>query len=159
MDESTVVAFVEKNAERMMREFGLPHWRIRWKASVLAPDVRGEVTIDASREQAYIEVDPAQTPDEDSLVKTIEHELIHCAVAPFDAFMEFAREWIPEGPARESARKVWVEAMERAVRNVERMAWGLRHAVGKTAGVGTIADDIPNNGDPKPDLISRHPHT
>jgi hypothetical protein len=130
----------------MMREFGLPHWRIRCKTTVLEPDVYAEVRIDPAREQACIEVDPAQVRDEESLVKTMEHELIHCVVAPFDAFADAAREWIPEGPARESARRVWNDAMERAVRNVERMAYSVRHAKSNAVDSGL-------------DLISRHPHT
>jgi hypothetical protein len=53
-------------------------------------------------------------------------------------------QWIPDGPARDSFRKVWTYAMEQAIRNVERMAWGLRHAGEKTADVKTSVDPIGN---------------
>jgi hypothetical protein len=126
MDESMVVAFLERDAARLQAEFGLPHWRITTRVKALVDGTRAQVETDAPYERATIEFDPAQFKDDETLKSCYEHELIHCVLAPFDLGMFAAKEWIPDGPARESFDRAWRYAEEQAVRNVERLVFKLR---------------------------------
>ncbi len=121
MDESRVDAWVRDNLAAVMAALGLPHWRIRVVLDANEPNVRGRVEIEAPYERAAVILDPPQIADVPALRGVLQHELIHCILAPYDLFLFAAMEYVPEGPAREAMRRVWNYACEAAARNVERL--------------------------------------
>ncbi len=125
MDQSAVKRLVERDLETLMRAFGVPHWSIRVCYGPIdgADDgcmAQGHCHRLIDYESATITLDPANLDDEDEVLKTLRHELMHVVLSPFDLL----RSWMLTGPKDadyERALTIANHATEIGVKNLSRM--------------------------------------
>lgn len=105
-----------------MAECGVPHWRVAIK---LEPIEEHGLTATVKRRvdywQATIIVDPSKQDNEESLVGSLQHELLHCLLSPFDLVYETMGSYIPDDMARLAAERLYYWAHEQGVLAIERM--------------------------------------
>lgn len=139
MTYDAVKSWVEGNIERKMRELGVPHWRIEVNYTRLdAADDGFQSILQVRRrpeyERATIDIDCHHVDDEKALAEYIDHELMHIVHSPFHLFYRLVWEMLPESK-RGVLNEAYSHAEEMTVRNMERMAFGLRESA-KGAPVG-----------------------
>jgi hypothetical protein len=126
VDESAVKAIVEANIERLMRAFGIPHWKIsieygpceqsHWQAACLRQ---------VNYNKAEITIDPHKHSDEPEVIASLEHELMHVVHSPFDLFYEVALQYVDDKNALDALGRTWSYCTEQTVINLNRMKLGL----------------------------------
>lgn len=122
MDASEVKRIVETHVDILKEALALFHWRITisydperdgWKASC---DRNGGDYL-----RAAINIDPAKHGDEDDVVESLKHELIHLLLTPFDVYRNVLTAGVDEDSV-EGQRELalWAHVVEQATVNIER---------------------------------------
>ena len=106
----------------LMAECGVPHWRV---AVVLEkiPDHGLLATVKRRVDywQATITLDPSKQDDEATLCDSLQHELLHCLLGPFDLVYEAMGAHIQDKAARMAMERLYYWAQEQGVLNISRM--------------------------------------
>jgi hypothetical protein len=127
MDKSEVQSIAERELKRLSKRLGLTHWEIKLSFLPEATDDdgllrRGECTRLVDYYNAHISLNPEAFDDEESLVKTLRHELFHIVLAPFDLYTSLVADAVEEDKiAREMLDRVRDHACEQTVVNLEIM--------------------------------------
>lgn len=134
MDRSAVKAIVDREIEPLKARLGIPHWRIVVTYGPVSDPGRvaeghrgmAECRRAAPYERATITLDHEQHDDETEVVDSLIHELLHVVLAPFDLYRNFATKFIEVGTTADGQEDtLFAHCIEQAVRNLERMHWGL----------------------------------
>ena len=131
MDSSVVRAVVEKEIEPLMERLGIGHWSVSvgYEPHTSGDPDRipgGRCTPLVDYDSARIVLNPEAFDGQDEVCKTLRHELFHLVVSPFRVYMHAVRASLPDGsPLVAVLDEVWIHADERAVKNLERMYFGL----------------------------------
>jgi hypothetical protein len=131
MDRSEVKAMVEGELEPLMQRLGIRHWKVRVSYDPESVDgeghlKHGECTRLVDYNSAHISLNPESFDDEESVMRTLRHELFHIVLSPFDLYSSSVDRAIEVPNAvREILDRVWNHACERAVINLERMFFEL----------------------------------
>lgn len=142
MDESKLKAWVVDNLQPTMDALGLPHWRVSARLDALDDPLRGHVDVAAAYERATITIDPARVDDDRVANDVLQHELIHCILAPFDLVISAAIEYVADDRVRAMMTSIHKYACEQAVRNVERLLYQQEKMRERAATpAGTTGDD------------------
>jgi len=127
-----VRSWTEAHLDRIKELFGLRAWRIEIRYEKSPPegeqDTLAQVTALSERERALVVLYCDPIRDEAELEHTLEHEMLHILIAPFEEAFEVAQPMLPAGKARDSVAVAYMQAAERAVRNLERLLEGIRRA-------------------------------
>lgn len=128
MDESAVRAVVETNLLTYMRAFGIPHWSV----SVLygrCSDESWAAECDCTAsdyERATITLDPDRHDSEETVRASLRHELMHVVASPFDLYRDVMTQQLKAGSDMDRAEsRLWRHCVEKAVKHLERMYFGL----------------------------------
>jgi hypothetical protein len=137
MDRSEVIAIVERELEPLTHRFGLEHWEIKLSYSPEPIDSdgflkRGECTRLVDYDSAYISLNPEGLEDEESVLKTLRHELFHIILSPFDLYLAAVERTDIVASSGEILHRVWDHASERSVINLERMWKGMTALTAET---------------------------
>jgi hypothetical protein len=126
VDESAVKAIVDANIERLMRAFGVPHWKIR---VVYGPCEQDHWQAECLRQVNYnfaeITINPHKHSDEAEVIESLEHELMHVVHSPFDLFYEVALQFVNDKDALDALSRTWSYCTEQTVVNLNRLKRGL----------------------------------
>lgn len=118
-------AIVERHLVPFMAALGVPHWKVTVDYGRCE---RETWIVQCSRNgdywKAYITIDPAKHEDEEELLDSLRHELLHVLIAPFDLFVDAALQHVPDGDASRAMDRIREHAVEATVRNLERMLGG-----------------------------------
>lgn len=124
MDVSEAKKWCDENLERLMRECGIPHWRITVEYEQKEDEeYAAQCFAYPKYERAKITLNCPNIIDIDEVVR---HELLHILHSPFHYYEEVVRELVPE-QSLDAILKVWSIATEMTVRNLERMHYALTH--------------------------------
>lgn len=130
MDVSEVQRIVSDNILRLVEAVGVPHWQIDIQYGPLGNDSwKAMCSRNSDYDQATITIDPAQHVNEDDVLNSVIHELIHVALAPLDLYRNFMTAHMAElgSVASDQERVLWSFTIEQLVRNIERgLAKGIR---------------------------------
>lgn len=123
MDRSAVKAIVDANIRRLRWETQTQDWDVKVEYTRCED---GEATAWVVRNlpyrQAVITIDPEKAHDEAGVLNSLRHELLHVALAPFDAYLKAAQNFLADDAAALRVLDgVWVFAVETAVGNLERL--------------------------------------
>lgn len=134
MDRSEVKAIVDREVGPLMRKLGLPHWKIRVVYDLRRGDdesaTRGECRYLVDYNRATIALDPDCFDEESEVVEILRHELFHLVLSPFQVVLDAMRPVLEKEPTLMAVMEsVRVHATEKAVINLERMWYGMTHAV------------------------------
>lgn len=132
LDRSETKRIVDSNIERLMREFGIPHWRIEVSYEALTGARAVCITQDiGSYERAEFKFDPEQFDSEEQLIRTLEHELLHVVSYPMIQYGHTVERALPDSqPLRDMDNEVFRHLNESMIRNLERLVFGLRAVKG-----------------------------
>lgn len=128
MDKSEVKVVVDREMRGALDRFGIGHWKVTVKYEPPSnPAWCASCERDVDYNDATVRLDPDQHDDEAAVVRSLEHELLHIALAPFDLYREAMTQHIPNGTteAKQEAR-LHAFAVEQTVINLERIVRGLR---------------------------------
>lgn len=126
MTETECRTIVERAIEPMMRQLGIWHWKVR-----VAYESPGEVDWIASctsrpdYNKAFIQIDARLLDDEDEVLKTLRHELLHIVLAPMDAYRLMQVQHDPESDEGKRELAAWQYFLEQQVINLERACDGM----------------------------------
>jgi hypothetical protein len=121
MDKSVVKSIVDRNLTPLLTRLGLQAWTV-----VVEFGTTGEEDIAATclrkgdYEKAIITIDPEYMHDEQHVLTTLRHELLHIFGAPFDLFYEAVAQVIDEKSLL-AVRRVYANAQEKLCLSLERM--------------------------------------
>lgn len=129
MDLSAVKAIVERDADALLRAFGVPHWTVTIEYGPIdgADDdchAQGQCHRLLDYESATISLDPAALDDEEHVLKVLRHEIAHIVLAPFDLMRGLMLIGL-DGVEHEKTLTIVNHATECAVKNLSRMWHGL----------------------------------
>lgn len=128
MTATQVKAIVEAHIEKMVRLLGVQAWKIDVLYEEAGqPNWAASCTRQLPYQMATIRIDPAMAKDEADVLESLRHELIHVALAPFDAYRDVVTSSIkPDSSMDAAEERSWTLAIESAVLAVERIFdWGL----------------------------------
>jgi hypothetical protein len=122
MDASVVKGIVTENIEGLMREVGVPHWRIDVLYEGLDDGVVAHVDFrNVDRWRAEIVIDPAKCESYAHVIHTLRHELLHLLAAPFIIYRNVMRAGFDHNSDEGSREnRLWKHAMEQQVVMLER---------------------------------------
>jgi hypothetical protein len=145
MDRSDVKAFADRELEPLKRRLGLSQWEIKLSCSCEAADgdgfvKRGECTRLIDYQSAHISLNPEAFEDEESLLKTLRHELFHIVLAPFDLYASLVAAAVEDNTAvRDMLDRVKDHSCELSVINLERMFQNLTTPADVNARIDSVA--------------------
>ncbi len=122
MDRSAVEAIVARELPRLARRLGVDHWHITTCCDATQLDDLGNLAECAKTlnyRLATIRFNPDRIASEAELIATIEHELLHLVLAPFDLLWEQLIGPL-RGLRRQQAEAVWQFACESTITALER---------------------------------------
>ena len=93
LDESRVRSLVDSNIPTMMGRLCLGEWTIEVTYEHLE-DCRAEVELRPGHRKVFITMDPQRFDDEDQVLRTLRHELLHVLSAEFDVYRKMVRETV-----------------------------------------------------------------
>lgn len=136
MDRSKVEAIVQEHGPNIANALGLGRWSYVWTIGPINTPVvsTGESSpaccqTDPTYERHRIWIDPENHDDEDDVLESIRHEILHVFDSPFVLYRRTAREAIggSNHDAWDSLEDIDLHAREQLVLSLERMldAWGL----------------------------------
>jgi len=123
MDESQVKAIVNANVEEMRRALQLQDWEIKFEYHCLGhgSDVTEAVcTPDPRYNRAVIVIDPARAENEEEVLKSLRHELLHCLIAAIETYRKAVGQLLDEKPFN-AIDELFCDAVETTVRRLEQM--------------------------------------
>lgn len=129
MEKAEIKPWVDANAQLLIKEYGLPHWKINFDY-VQISDLNwdGRCTSMPKYEQAFIEINCPKVDDFKDLEEIVRHELAHVVHSPLHFFEEAVFEALAKLPYSEplqaSLRYSYTVAAELIVKNIERMHSG-----------------------------------
>lgn len=131
MDRSRVKAIVDASIDPLLTRLGIGHWRIEVGYDLREGSESFTLLGRCRRMPEYniarIELDADALDDEQGVMRTLRHELMHIVLAPFDLYRA-ALQPLHDETAAAMAEVVWVHSVEKAVVNLERMYAGLTAA-------------------------------
>ena len=123
MDESAVRKIVEGNIERLAQAIGVNHWRISVTYGPCSdPDWQAQCNrAGGDYWRADLTFDPAKLDDEDEVMRSLVHELLHLVLAPFDHYRDAITTHIRPGTVEGDQEQIlWTHAVEQTVTLLER---------------------------------------
>lgn len=129
MTTEQVREIVQANAPRLVREFGIPHWDVTYEYGLIDrnPDLLGQCRTLDGYEEAWISLYPEGLQSEKQTLEILEHELLHILHSPLNALMDAVEPYLPTEEAKNSIGASRSTAMERIVKNLERLVYGMRN--------------------------------
>lgn len=128
MEKSEAKAWVDENLKRLMREYGIPHWRVNIEFIARDNETKsGDIETLAEYERADIRINYPTFIDAADLEATVRHELSHIIHSPFDILRD-ALEQTLTNTAFDTLLQVFKSCCEMTVRNIERMHTGHKEA-------------------------------
>ena len=124
MEKSEVRAIVEREAESLLRSFGVSPWKLTIAYDLVGDEQLGECSRLLDYQTATIRLNPSLLDDEAAVLSTLRHELLHIVLSPLDLYTATVGPLV-EGPLRDVLERVWTHALERTVINLERLHRGL----------------------------------
>ena len=128
MKKAEVKAIVDANIEPWMEKLGIPHWSIEVTYGPCA-DRNWQASCDrqVAYNQAHIIIDPKHAVDEEGVIRSLVHELLHVVLAPFDLYRDVLSQHCGEAGsvrAREE-RALFDFTVEQLVVNLRRVVKGM----------------------------------
>lgn len=123
LTEAEVRTFVDRHIGPMARVMGVAHWEIGVSyGPACRPEFKADVVRELDYQQLTITIDPEHCDDEQSVVRTLIHELSHVLLAPFQLYRDMMTQHVRPGTVehRREAR-LWHHVEETIVVNIERM--------------------------------------
>ena len=126
LDLSVIKETVDKNINRLIKEFGLSSWRIDVVYTTLN-GLRAEIEIGVlgSYERAEIRFDIMSFTTVEQIVETLQHELLHIVIFPFEQYSRTIDEVIPKN-VKTLDQELWRHQSEQMIRNLEKLVSALR---------------------------------
>jgi hypothetical protein len=134
LDRSEVKRIVESNIVDMKYRLGLGQWDVRVEFDLRETPpgeaacfvTRGQNTWHIDYETALIKLDPDQLETEEDVLDVLRHELFHLLAAPLSIARNALKPLLEADPVRrDMVDSVWTHAVERVIKNIERMHRGL----------------------------------
>lgn len=120
MDASAVHTIIQAHEERIVTALGLEAWRIQYTIEAI-PD--GPYAAMCERwpeyQRATITIDPARAADDEDVLDSLVHELLHIVLSPIDLYRAIVTPYVPEGAPDESAETAFTHAIESTLRGLE----------------------------------------
>jgi len=133
VDKSEVKKWVDANMERLLSEYGVPHWEVDVVfLQADESDLYGQCHTSPRYERATIELNCPKFKTLEKLEKTLRHEICHILHAPFNwyaiAVEDALRKLNGMEPLIASLDTVFDTACELTAKNLERMHHGHKEA-------------------------------
>lgn len=128
MDESRVKEIVDKNIGHLKRAVQLQQWECDVRREAIGNKVPAQCQPMPGYRQAIIKLDSAELDDEEDLMDSLRHELLHCMISSFETYRKGVGELI-DGTTFNALDVMFKRACEETVGNIERM---LDHGLGLT---------------------------
>lgn len=135
MTSTEVREWIDREIPVILRSFGLPHWRVRIdyfrmdkEGDGFQPFMHVKRRVEYERAVICVDADICATDidTEDELREFLEHEVMHIVHSPFNLVRDIVWEMLTEDQ-RGTLNETWRYAEELTLRNLERMAHGLRN--------------------------------
>lgn len=120
MDRKAVGRIVGREAPKLVKLLWLGHWAIDF---VFDPCTDCDAYCERNHRYrtATVAIDPAKHKDEGAVIDSLEHELLHLVLAPFDDYRCFSLPSYVEGSAEAKREEsAWELAVEQCLGNVHR---------------------------------------
>lgn len=130
MDRSAVEAIAAKALGPLMERLAIGHWEITVSCDFHQDGTLGDCSRLWDYEKATIRLNPSALADEQAVLETLLHELMHVVLAPFDHYSTAAEAVIGERHVcRPLLDLAWNNSAEKAVLNLIRMYGNLMDMV------------------------------
>jgi hypothetical protein len=125
MDASEAKRIVEVNVGAMVDALCLHHWRLEIHYTSTGHE-NWKAKCDRSGSDYFIAeltFDPERHDDEQDLLRSLRHELLHLHLAPFDLYRDLMTQHIDDddSPQARQEQRAFSHAVEQMVGNLERM--------------------------------------
>lgn len=118
MDKSLIFEAMDVVLPQMKTDLYVNDWDIEIQVESIGGGTPAICRVHPYYRSARITIDPCETPDIDSLVRNLRHELLHVVIAPVDEYRRLIMKGIKRG-ARRIAREAYHQAQERCVTQIE----------------------------------------
>lgn len=129
MDESQVKAIVNANLKQMRWALQLQDWDIEIEYRCLGHGtltVKAECTPELRYLSAVIVIDPAEAENEEGVLKSLRHELLHCLTAAMETYRKAVGQLLDD-KVFNAIDELFRDACENTVRGIEQMLdYGLK---------------------------------
>lgn len=116
---------VERALEPMSAALAVPHWRINVTVGRCSnPNHVASCSRQAEYYQAQIIIDPDKAEDEDDVLNSLRHELLHVVLGDVDLMFDAMRD--EDGHVSVHQHRMWEFAVERMVATLEKLLHNLR---------------------------------
>src|SRR5690625_2021060 len=119
MEAMDVRAIVDQHAPRLKKASGIERWDVRITVERCPEQVKGQCEADPRYMIAEIQIDPEHAEDEDDVVKTLRHEMLHVLVSQFEVYRAAVHHLVDSEDALNAIDEVWTFATENVVHNIE----------------------------------------
>jgi hypothetical protein len=118
MTHDSAKTLLDAHFGAMVEKYKLNHWTIEVKLD-RCDDMRnkGECSRQTPYFEAVLTIDPTNHATEKDFIETLEHELLHLVLAPFDNLHEFI---VASGISEKPFAAVWHFAIEQSITNILR---------------------------------------
>jgi hypothetical protein len=122
LDKSEVEAIAKRELPRLAEMLHVAHWTIDLSldASRLQPTSMAECERMSCYDRATIILHPEKHLDEADVIESIEHELLHIVLAPFDLSWNVVSESF-QGVMLEHVKTVWQYSLEQTIVTLQRI--------------------------------------
>jgi hypothetical protein len=122
LDKSEVEAIARRELPRLAEMLHVAHWTIdlSFDASRLQPTSMAECERMSCYDRATIILHPEKHRDEADVIDSIEHELLHIVLAPFDLSWNVVSESF-HGVPLEHVKTVWQYSLEQTIVTLQRI--------------------------------------
>lgn len=133
MDKSEVKTWVDANAYRLLKEYGVPHWKVAVEYCLNdSVEWGGKCETQPRYEIATITLNCANIYNKTGIEEILRHEICHILHAPFNWYALAVKEALEKmqgmEPLLASLDTVFDTAAELTVKNLERMHAGHKEA-------------------------------
>lgn len=130
MTAEQIEAWLAENKARLLRKYGVPHWRVAFNVEPIPVDgndvISGSCWAKDEYERATITICSIyfRTHDEQELEDTVSHEIKHLLHACFADYRDAVLSTV-HADHRGTLDSVWDKCCERFVRNMDRAEYGI----------------------------------
>ncbi len=119
MDRSAVQRFLDDHGPHLKRFLGLHDWQITFRPAELDSGTAGECTPKQEYKIATIELNYPVFDDDDFLLDTLAHEMMHCCISPIHAGWYYCNEFTDNELGGRQLDRVFRVAIETAMLNLD----------------------------------------